>query len=197
MPRLTPLELRTARLRLRWLTAADAPAQYALFSDPALRRYGASPAWTDRAQADAAVAAQLAAYADGSSLLFAITLAATGEVIGNTRLYGFFDQNKRADLGYILARAHQGRGYMHEALTASLDHACGALDLNRIEADVDPRNTASRQALERLGFVQEGYLRERWIVDNEICDTVFYGLLRRDWRSRTGGASCPARPATA
>jgi RimJ/RimL family protein N-acetyltransferase len=35
--------------------------------------------------------------------------------------------------------------------------------------------------LARLGFQQEGYMRERWIVNDEISDTAFYGLLRREW----------------
>jgi RimJ/RimL family protein N-acetyltransferase len=196
MPGLTPVTLATPRLRLRWLTCADAPAQSALFADPVLRRYGGSPPWTEHAQAEAAVAGQLAAYADGSSLLFAITLAATGEVIGNTRLFDFFDQNRRAELGYILGQGHQGQGYMREALTATLDYAFGALALNRVEADVDPRNTASRRALERLGFQQEGYLRERWIVGGEVCDTVLYGLLQRDWQARAG-QNAPTTPARA
>jgi RimJ/RimL family protein N-acetyltransferase len=69
-------------------------------------------------------------------------------------------------------------------MTAALDYAFVELDLNRIEADIDPRNEASAKLLERKGFVKEGYMRERWIVNGEICDTVFYGLLRRDWEAR-------------
>jgi RimJ/RimL family protein N-acetyltransferase len=36
--------------------------------------------------------------------------------------------------------------------------------------------------LERLGFVQEGILRKRWFVNDEWCDTAFYGLLRKEFR---------------
>lgn len=72
---------------------------------------------------------------------------------------------------------------MREALTALLDFAFGALDLHRLEADVDPRNAASVRTLERLGFRREGYLRERWLVGGEIQDALFYGLLRREWRA--------------
>ena len=71
---------------------------------------------------------------------------------------------------------------MHEALVALLNYGFSALDLNRVEADVDPRNTPSAKTVERLGFVREGLLRERWIVDGEVSDTAFYGLIRRDWR---------------
>jgi len=73
---------------------------------------------------------------------------------------------------------------MHEALQELLEFGVGELDLNRIEADIDPRNSASARTLERLGFTKEGYLRERWIVGDEVSDTVIYGLLRREWKVR-------------
>ncbi len=73
---------------------------------------------------------------------------------------------------------------MNEALRTLVDHAFGTLNLNRLEADIDPRNHASAKTLERLGFQQEGHLRERWIVGDEISHTAFYGLLRREWESR-------------
>jgi ribosomal-protein-alanine N-acetyltransferase len=57
-------------------------------------------------------------------------------------------------------------------------------DLNRIEADIDPRNVASARSLERLGFRKEGRLRERWIVSGEVSDSDLYGLLRIDWLAR-------------
>lgn len=41
--------------------------------------------------------------------------------------------------------------------------------------------------MERLGFQREGYLRERWQVNGEIQDTLFYGLLRPDWKTTLKG----------
>jgi hypothetical protein len=49
--------------------------------------------------------------------------------------------------------------------------------------DIDPRNVPSARILERLGFVKEGYLRERWIVAGEKSDTALFGLLRSEWRA--------------
>lgn len=74
---------------------------------------------------------------------------------------------------------------MHEALQTLLRYAFQTLDLNRLEADIDPRNVASARTLERLGFQKEGHLRERWIVNDEISDTWLYGLLRREWLERS------------
>jgi RimJ/RimL family protein N-acetyltransferase len=70
---------------------------------------------------------------------------------------------------------------MNEALMAVLKYAFEVLELHRIEADVDPRNTESIKTVERLGFQREGYLRERWQVNGEIQDAYFYGLLKQEW----------------
>ena len=185
---LTPAILTTARLKLRWLDARDAPALFAVFSDPEVMRYWSSPAWTDMAQAEAAIEQSLEACRAGASLRFGVELAATGEVIGTVTLYAFYAMNRRCEIGYALARAHWGRGYVAEALSAALDYGFRTLDLNRVEADIDPRNAASGRVLERLGFRKEGYMRERWIVNGEVCDSIYYGLLRSDWDARPPAA---------
>ena len=59
------------------------------------------------------------------------------------------------------------------------------LNLNRVEADIDPRNDSSAKSLLRLGFSKEGDLRERWIVDGEVSDTALFGLLQREWMARS------------
>ena len=59
---------------------------------------------------------------------------------------------------------------------------------------IDPRNAGSQRTLDRLGFVQEGLLRERWIVTGEVCDTALLGLLRRDWLARGGSSAALAPP---
>jgi RimJ/RimL family protein N-acetyltransferase len=48
---------------------------------------------------------------------------------------------------------------------------------------VDPRNTASIKLLEKLGFKKEGHLRERYHINGEIQDALFYGLLKKEFES--------------
>ena len=183
-PAFTPFELRTPRLMLRFLAADDPPALYAIFSDPAVMRYWATPAWTTLAQADDSVQQTLRDYHDGNALRLGVTLVSNGTVIGTCTLFRLDRGNRRAEVGYALAKAHWGHGYMHEALGAFLEYALKVFDLHRIEADIDPRNEASARTLDRHGFQREGLLRERWIVDGEVCDTVFYGLLAREFTQR-------------
>jgi RimJ/RimL family protein N-acetyltransferase len=60
--------------------------------------------------------------------------------------------------------------------------------MRRLEAEIDPRNTASAKVLERLGFRQEGFLRERWILRGEVSDGGIYGLLAAEWTARAAAA---------
>jgi RimJ/RimL family protein N-acetyltransferase len=84
---------------------------------------------------------------------------------------------------------------MHEALLALLNHGFTDWGLNRVEADIDPRNLGSARVLERLGFRREGLLRQRWIVGDEVSDSAWYGLLRSEWRG-AGLADAADPPST-
>ena len=178
------LQLQTARLVLRPLLPADAPAVYALHADPVTLRYWSTPPWADPALADELIARDLAAMAAGEYIRLGLERQADGRLIGLCTLFAFNLPSGRCEIGYILARDSWGQGFMHEALLTLLDYGFGVLALNRVEADIDPRNTASRRTLDRLGFVAEGLLRERWIVAGEVSDTALHGLLRRDWLAR-------------
>lgn len=176
--------LTTERLVLRETAAHDAEAVLAMEGDPIAMRYWSRPPMQDLSEAQASVERVTKYFAERTALRWAIARPADGRMLGHVSLFNFSEQSGRADIGYGLAREHWGRGFMHEALTAVVDYAFGPLGLRRLEADTDPRNHASLRALERLGFVREGLLRERWQVGEEISDTAFLGLLAREWRAR-------------
>lgn len=180
MPAFTPFTLQSERLRLRFLAPGDAGALFAIFSNAEVMRYGSSAAWTDPARAHALIDEILAGYADGTLLQLGIEIE--GTVCGTVTLRHFDMANRRCEIGFMLARPYWGTGVMQEAVPALLDHAFDTLGMLRIEADIDPRNTASARLLQRLGFRHEGLLRERWLVNGEVCDSDYYGLLLRDWR---------------
>jgi RimJ/RimL family protein N-acetyltransferase len=177
------LTLKTKRLLLRPLQESDGDRLFAIFSDPKVMRYWNTPPWKSRDEAAPYIARELDAMRTGEYISLGVVRTDTGTLIGTCTLFDFMEQCRRAEVGYSLASAEWGSGYMQEALTALLDYGFSELDLNRVEADVDPRNAASGRSLERLGFRREGLLRERWIVGGEVSDTAFYGLLRRDWEA--------------
>lgn len=183
MPLFEPVTLTTARLNLRPLQQDDAHALFAIWSDAEAMRYFSFPAMTSLDQATERVARKLSTAASGEDLICAIELRATGEVLGECALFNVHETCRRAEIGFSLKRTHWGRGYTSEAAAALVGHAFGTLDLRRIEADIDPRNAASARVLERLGFVREGLLRERWMVGDEVSDSALYGLLKRERRA--------------
>ena len=176
LPAFESVTLRTDRLTLRPLAEADAPAYFELFSHPEVTRYLSRPPMTDVSQARERIAQIQDDYRTRSSLQLGLERNADRALLGICLLFHFEFGSRRAEIGYALRRAYWGAGYMHEALRALVDYGFGVLDLNRLEADIDPRNTASARTLERLGFV-----RERWIVSGEVSDSGLYGLLRREW----------------
>jgi ribosomal-protein-alanine N-acetyltransferase len=186
------LVLTTPRLRLRPLCLADATAVFALHADPEAMRHWSTPPWDDPALAEAMIRRDLEGMAAGDHIRLALERGSDGRLVGLCSLFAFHLPCRRAETGYLLARDCWGQGLMHEALTALLDYGFGVLDLNRVEADIDPRNAASERTLRRLGFQLEGTLRERWIVAGQVSDTGLYGLLRRDWLAPTPPRPVPA-----
>jgi [ribosomal protein S5]-alanine N-acetyltransferase len=170
----------TERLSLRPLSEQDINALFRLHSDPVAMRYWSAPAWKDAERGKAMLARDQDTSVKGH-LRLGIESNASGELIGTCTFFDINTQCRRAELGYMLASGAWGQGYMREALLAFIDHGFSSLDLNRIEADTDPRNERSMQLLLRMGFVKEGHFRERWIVDGEVSDAAMFGLLRRDW----------------
>lgn len=187
--------LRTPRLTLSLLDDSDAGALLSIYSDTETMRYWSGAAWTALEQATQQIAQSRRDARDGSALRLGIKLAETGELIGTATLYAFHRSNRRCEIGYILGRSHWGRGLMSEALAALLEHGFDVLDLHRVEADIDPRNEGSRRILQRLHFTREGLMRERWIVNGELCDTEYYGMLRADWRAARATASSDTKAA--
>ncbi|HYJ89145.1 MAG TPA: GNAT family N-acetyltransferase [Pyrinomonadaceae bacterium] len=179
----------TNRLRLRCVTENDVDALYRIFSHPEVMRYWGAPALKDRDAAVQLVNEIQDGFRRQSAMKWGIARRTDDQIIGTTTLFNLNFDNCRCELGYGLDRAEWGKGYMQEALHALLDYAFNRLDLHRIEADVDPRNMNSIRTVEKLGFRREGYLRERWQVNGEIQDALFFGLLRPEWEKLLTNAS--------
>ena len=119
----------------------------------------------------------------------AITLAGTGEMIGNVGIRKPAPEARIAETGYELAPAHWGRGYATEAARAMLGWAFGELGLHRVHAHCVAENTGSVRVLEKLGMRPEGHLREHEWMKGRWWDVLLFGILAEEWR---GGTPEPA-----
>jgi ribosomal-protein-alanine N-acetyltransferase len=180
--------LRTDRLVLRPFAGGDADAIFALQSNAHVLRYWDAPPWTDREQAERFLANCRKMAEQGTGVRVAAERADDGAFIGWCAVNRWSPDYRSAALGYCFDDAAWGHGYATEAAVALLTWAFDALDLNRVQAETDTRNTASAHVLEKLNFVREGTLREDCVVNGEVSDSWVYGLLRREWPP-----SAPAR----
>ncbi|WP_374472102.1 GNAT family N-acetyltransferase [Phenylobacterium sp.] len=160
------VELRTERLRLRRARPEDLEALFAVLSHPEAMRYWSSPPHADREQTRAWLDEMIAATDEDFVVEF------EGRVIGKAGAY------RLPDVGYILHPDAWGRGLATEAMAAVVAHVFATRDVDRLTADVDPRNGASIRLLEKLGFRETGRAARTWRVGEEWCDSVYLALER-------------------
>ncbi len=105
------------------------------------------------------------------------------------RLAGFVDaqrivrSHKKTEIGYWLGTSFEGRGIMARACRAIIDYNFGELGLNRIEVECASDNLPSRKIPERLGFTEEGVIRQAAWLNDRFVDYVIYGLLADEWQA--------------
>ncbi len=172
--------LMAPRLSLRWMDARDMVDLHRLFADTGgTRIWNRSGARPDEASIH--LEAIQRGYEQGHLFQWGVALRDDDRVVGTATLSGIDHLQGRADLGLVLCHDQRGRRLGAEALAALLEHAFGTLELRRIEADIDPRDQAALRTLEGVGFRREGYLRQRWLIDGELQDSVLMGILASDW----------------
>ena len=94
--------------------------------------------------------------------------------------------SRSGEIGCWLDGGHEGRGLASRAVAAVLDHGFGALGVERDSLHTEPANARSRALARRLGFVEEGLLRQGLAFPDGRRDEVVYGLLASEWRQRSG-----------
>jgi ribosomal-protein-alanine N-acetyltransferase len=175
--------LRTQRLLLRPLTAADSADLFAIYGDPEVMEFAGDPPF-----ADSALIAQLLAsidrlFGERQALEWGIVHAQEGRVIGTCGIHSFTSDGTAAEIGCLLARRSWGQGLMAEALTSVIDLGFATLGLESLRADIDAPNLRSRRLFQRLGFQPDPALaplltltRDSWqAVQRNIVDTLLEG----------------------
>ena len=117
---------------------------------------------------------------------FFVCLIETGELVGVINLSqivrGLFQS---AYMGYYAFTPFAGEGFMTEGVTLVLDQAFGPLGLNRLEANIQPRNKRSSRLVSRLGFRLEGFSPRYLKIGGRWCDHERWAVLADEWRGRS------------
>ncbi len=176
---MTLWSIETQRLILRTATSDDAEAVFAGWaSNPVATRFMSWARNTSRVETEAFLdhcATQWSSMSVGPCL---IELRNTGEIIGGSGLSLASDPTV-AEIGYILAPRHWGRGYATETVRALIDWAW-SLRLCRLHAFVHPANAASLNVLRKCGFTRDGAPGTNVAFPNleqkELADALSFSL---------------------
>ena len=178
--------VRTERLLLRPIDAArDVDAVHAYASRDDVCHY---IPWTPKTRDEVASwllrreTTTISEPGQGASL--AVTLAATGELVGDVMFIWQSEEHRTGEIGYVINPAHAGHGYATEAARAMLAMAFGHLGMRRVVARIDERNPASATVLRKLGLRQEAVLVENEWFKGAWSTEVDFALLDREWREQ-------------
>jgi [ribosomal protein S5]-alanine N-acetyltransferase len=173
--------LETERFLLRELVEADAPALFKYFSDPDYTRYLSFDTHMTIDQTKEFIAAMRELYQQKDSLRWAIQLKESQELVGTAGLHFWKREIRCAEVGYHIGKPYWGRGYASEVLRAMVKFGFQQMNLNRIEGYHNAGNDASGRVMQKLGFKQEGVVRQGAFKANQFVDKLWFSLLREEY----------------
>lgn len=86
----------------------------------------------------------------------------------------------KAEAGYVVARKYWGQGLATQAVKLAVRNGFADLNVERIEAFVDPDNVSSQRVLDKSGFIREGLLRNCILQRGMLKSRYVYSVLRTD-----------------
>ncbi len=125
----------------------------------------------------------LARAQKGTDLPFVAVDLASGRVAGATRYLNIMPKDRGLEIGGTwYGTEFQRTAVNTECKYLLLRHAFETLGAIRVQLKTDARNVRSQRAIERLGAMKEGVLRNHMILpDGYIRDSVFYSILDSEW----------------
>ena len=175
--------LSTPRLRLRQFRTDDTDAMHDCFADAESMRFWNQPVHTTRIETERVVR-RLIDCTPSYYRFWAVADAGTDRCLGMVNYHDGHIRSQRVAIGYIIHPERQRQGIAKEAVSAMLDFCFGELGLHRVQAFIDPDNTASRGLVEKLGFQCEGLLRDNLRVGDIRRSDMLYALLATDPRGK-------------
>jgi ribosomal-protein-serine acetyltransferase len=104
-----------------------------------------------------------------------------GQLVGACGYPRMLKDRRITEIGYWLDKDMQGKGIITRATRALVTYAFQECGLNKVEIHAAVGNKKSRAVPERLGFTQEGILRQVEWVNGKAHDMVVYGMLAIEW----------------
>ncbi|MDZ7659797.1 GNAT family protein [Fodinibius sp.] len=116
--------------------------------------------------------------------LFEIHLSENDKLIGIVDIHAIDKYNKRCFVNCTIGdRKYAGKGYDVKALKIVLDHCFNEKGMHKVGTTAFDFNTSWIESVEKLGFQQEGQLREHVIKNDDYCDKLIFSLLEKEFQS--------------
>ncbi|MEZ4787675.1 MAG: GNAT family N-acetyltransferase [Flavobacterium haoranii] len=173
--------LESERLSFRKLNNEDAPEILKLRGNAEIMKYIPRPLATTLQEALEHIKIINDKIDENVDINWAITERENDKCIGIIGFYRTQPENFRTELGYMIMPEYWGKGYITEAVKRLLHFAFENLNFHSIEAVIDSRHIASEKVLIKSGFRKEAHFVEDFFYNNEFCDTVKYGILKREF----------------
>jgi [ribosomal protein S5]-alanine N-acetyltransferase len=179
--------LETGRLILRELTEDDIYAMFPHYSDEEVWKYIDTYPAKDPQEILEVINWGKYILGSNTGVLWGIFSREDGTFIAEMNYVGRRDGTiegkiHRAEVGYNMVRKYWGKGLAAEALREVIRHIFDNTGIYRLEAIIRPENTRSRKLASRMGFQEEGTLRDYIFWDGEYWDMVIYSLLKKEWQ---------------
>jgi ribosomal-protein-alanine N-acetyltransferase len=174
-------ELSTERLMLKKLTPEIYQFVFDNFAEPDLMIFFGFDTWQELNKEKVKYDKGISSY-NRSFLNFQLIDKQSKRIIGWCGFHTWYVEHNRAELGYMLREDEtKGKGLMTEALKPIIEFGFNEMKLTRIEAFVGPDNEPSQRLLKHFGFVKEGQLREHYLKNNKMEDSIIFSLLRHEY----------------
>ena len=118
----------------------------------------------------------------GEDTRYDAVIEADGVPVGTIGLLSIDSKNSKAEYYIAMGEVkYKGKGIAKEASRLLLHYAFDSLGLNRVYLFTEVRNIAAQKLFERVGFKQEGVIRQDILSHGKFVDRFAYGLLREEW----------------
>lgn len=145
-----------------------------------MKHYGTEPFQTVD-EAIIAISRHESMFTEKVGIRWGITLKGENKVIGSCVFQNMVSEHCRTEISFVLSKNYWRLGIAQEALKAAIKYGFENMDIHRIEALIEPPNVASQKLVERLGFLQEGLLRNYEYTNGKFDDLYMYSLLKPDF----------------
>jgi [ribosomal protein S5]-alanine N-acetyltransferase len=184
--------IHTDRLILRNFLAADLASVYEIFSHPAVTEFYDLATFTHRDQAAKLVNANIASNQECGARAFRWAICLRSEPNTMIGSCGFHTVNKSFfsfEIGYELNHTYWRKQFAYEAVQAMIDFCFRnnfPFPVNRISATTNLESDRSIRLLSKLGFKEEGVLRQYGFWKNQFHDLRLFSVLRKEWHALSG-----------